>query len=513
MSATPARAAEQHLPYPGLPVPPARSRRATAGAAAGVAAVAAHLILAPAVLALTGAAVVTGRLTRWRPLWLTVPAAGGAAWTAAAGLPRALAGLAAGPRRLLAYLAGVPGHPAHLRDSGTALAQAVHQLPGQLPAGLLIAAAEAAALAWLAARRRPGWPGPGRAGSGRPGSGPAWRPGLLAVIRRHLSGSSLAAGHHATRTGFGLGLDPASGRLAELSWATAAGGVLVTGAGIDAAVRLGFPAASAAIARRKTMVVIDLTASDWLAGELSAACRAAAAPLTEFRPVPPGRWAPARPGGRRDGRAPASTRLAPAIRQALRDREVVLTRLDPAMPGPAAAVAGDRAVGALAAVLGSLREQGLRGDCLAWVHGCEGARPPSLARLLELGAGTGTAILLSTASAGPAAALAGQVAAVVAGGPADARVADGLAAWNLPGPDVAGAGAAGTAAARAEQAARLRRQPAGEFTVADRQAGIRTGCRPVPRRPAARRPAARRRQHQVRQHQVRQHGRGTHDGR
>ncbi len=266
----------------------------------------------------------------------------------------------------------------------------------------------------------------------------------------------------------------------------------MTGAGIDAAVRLGFPAASAAIARRKTMVVVDLTASDWLAGELTAACRAAAAPLTEFRPVPPGCWAPARLGGRASARAPAGgpsagrlagghpadeatagARLAAALGQAVRDREVVLASLDPAMPSQAAALAAERAVSSLTAVLRRLREQGLRGDCLVWIHGCEVARPPALAGLLELGPATGTAVLLSTASAGAAAALAGRVAAVVAGGPADARVADSVAAWSLPG----------AAAARAEQAARLCRQPASQFTIADREGGIRPACRPVPRRP------------------------------
>lgn len=488
MSATPARAAEHHLPYPRLPVRPARSRRATAGAAAGVAVVAVHLILAPAALGLAGAAVVTGRLTRWRPLWLTVPAAGGAAWTAAGGLPRALAGLVAGPRRLLAYLAGIPGHPAHLRDAGTALAQAAHQVPGQLPAGLLIAAAEAAALAWLAARRRTraGLPGAGPRGAGHAAAG--WRPGLIAAIRRHRTQAALAAGQTGTRTGFGLGLDPVSGRPAELTWAAAAGGVLVSCPGPDAAAQLSFPAASAAVAGRMTMIVIDLTASDWLASQLTTACRDAAAPLARFRPVPPGRWAHIRPGGQPGGRPPGGSplgeaavgvRLAPAIEQAVRDREVVLASLAPAMPSQAAVTAAERAVGDLTAVLRHLREQGLRGDCLAWVHGCEVARPPALAGLLELGAGTGTAILLSTASAGAAAALAGRVTAVVAGGPADTRVADSVAGWSLPG----------AAAAQAEAAARLCRQPAGEFTVADREGGFRAGCRPVPRlRPAPARP-------------------------
>ncbi|HEU5420052.1 MAG TPA: hypothetical protein VFV41_20340 [Streptosporangiaceae bacterium] len=420
-----------------------------------MAAVLAHLVLAPATLALAGALVVTGRLTRWRPQWLAVPAAGGAAWTAAAGVPRVLGGLAAGPRHLLAYLAGVPGHPAHLRDAAAALAQAAHGLPAQVPAGLLAAAAEAAVVAWLS--------------GGRP-----WRPGLIAVLRRYRTRAVLAAGHAATRTGFCLGVDPASGRPAELSWAGAAGGVLVSCAGPDSAARLCLPAACAALARRMTLVVVDLTASDWLAADLTAACATAAAPLTWLRPAPPGRWVPAKAArGRAAGDQPAADQagsgLDSVIGQAVRNREVVVAGLDPAMPGPAAAAAAGSAVGSLSAVLRGLREQGLRGDCLAWVHGCEVARPPSLAGLLELGTGTGTAILLSTASAQAAARLAGLVAAVVAGGPADPRLAarlTGLAAGSAAGPAVAGLDEG------------LRGQPAGEFTMLARGTPPRRACRP-----------------------------------
>jgi hypothetical protein len=422
--------------------------------------VAAHILLAPAVGVLTAGAVLTGRLTRWRPQWLTGPAAAGAVWTAAIGLPHAVASLIAGPRVLLSYLAALPGHPAHLREAGTALAQAAHLLPGQLPAGLLAASAEAASLAWLT--------------GGRP-----WRPGLMAAIRRHRTRAVLAAGHSATRAGFCLGLDPASGRPAELSWTAAGGGVLVSCVDSGAAARLAFPAASAALARRMTVIVIDLTASDRLAADLVAACEPEAIPLTWLGPAPPGHWRAVRPAGPGPGSAPppgtgTAGALRSAVSQAVRDREVVVATLDPAMPGPAATSAAGHAVSSLAAVLREVRGQGLRGDCLAWVHGCEVARPASLAGLLELGPGTGTAVLLTTASDAAAAMLADRVAVVVAGGPVGGRLADGLAGQRRASP------ADGTAPADTGLGTRLLRQQEGEFTIADRQAGLRLACRRVP---------------------------------
>ena len=502
MSATPARAADR-LPLPGLPNPPARPRRADAAAVAGVAAVAAHILLAPATGVLTAGAVLAGWLTRWRPLWLTGPAAAGAVWTAAIGPWRAAAGLIAGPRLLLAYLAAVPGHPAHLQAAGTVLAQAAHLLPGQLPAGLLAASAEAAGLARLAGRRRARGErhGAGGHGAGRPAG---WRPGLIAIVRRYRTRAVLAAGHTATRTGFCLGLDPATGRPAELSWAAAGGGVLVSCAGPDAAARLSFPAAGAALARRMTLIVIDLTASDWLAADLAAACATAAVPLTRLRPAPPGHWVAAQTGSAPLASAattsaatisaatisaatasaaagspqPAGADLSSAISQAVRNREVVVAALEPAIPARAAAAVAEQAASSLTAALRGLRTQELRGDCLAWVHGCEVARPLTLARLLELGPGTGTAILLSTASDAAAALLADRVAAVVAGGPVGERLAVRLAVRSVT--DLAD----GMSPASGEPVPRLRRQLADEFTIADARAGLRPGLRPACRQVA-----------------------------
>ncbi|MGH3273704.1 MAG: hypothetical protein ACRDNZ_05180, partial [Streptosporangiaceae bacterium] len=58
--------------------------------------------------------------------------------------------------------------------------------------------------------------------------------------------------------------------------------------------RLSFPLAAAAAARRMTVIVIDLTGSAWLAGALSGACLAAAAPLHHFGAAGPAWYEPFR---------------------------------------------------------------------------------------------------------------------------------------------------------------------------------------------------------------------------
>jgi hypothetical protein len=55
-------------------------------------------------------------------------------------------------------------------------------------------------------------------------------------------------------------------------------------------------------------------------------------------------------------------------------------------------------------VLASWRDLRLRGDTLAWIHGCEAADRAVLAELLGLGPQTGTGLLLSTSADAPAAA-------------------------------------------------------------------------------------------------------------
>jgi hypothetical protein len=84
----------------------------------------------------------------------------------------------------------------------------------------------------------------------------------------------------------------------------------------------------------------------------------------------------------------------------------------------------------LTAVLRELREWRLRGDGLVWVHsGAAGdeRRLAALTELAELGRATGTAVLLSTASAAAAARLAPAVGLVMAGGPMDREAATAVA--------------------------------------------------------------------------------------
>ena len=572
-------------PATGRPRPPLLSRSPAwarpLAAALAVAVLLLHLLFAQVTLALVLIGLVSGRLARWRPSWLSVPAAAGIAWIADLGPRRALAGFAAGPRQVAGLLAGVAGHPGRLARGPAVLAGAGHWLPRQLPVALVLAAAETAVVGYAAARL-----------AGRP---PAYRPGLMAAARRRSVAGALAAGAVVTRDGAGLGLDQASGRRAEISWSQAARGVLAVSADPQAAARVSFPVAAAAARRRMTVIVIDLTGSSWLADSLAGVCAAAAAPLRRFSPagpawyepfrshpppraaalaiamvswdgttprqreagqryladvfavlaagpppaavldalvalldpaalraamaaVPghlrhraalagrvassaaaleadpalgpalagqlqrlrasgPGRWLSAPPAGpapassprpgaeRRDdrtARAPQVIRLGEAVR----DRSCVL--FSPGRGGEASDMAGRLAVADLTTVLTGLRDQELRGDCLAWVHGCEAVDRPSLAALLGLGPATRTAVLLSTSSPAAAASLAPEAGLVVSGGPAGPALAERLA--GLGRPDRAGPPAADT----------LRAQHEDEFTIITRGAGFQPGCRSVP---------------------------------
>ena len=154
--------------------------------------------------------------------------------------------------------------------------------------------------------------------------------------------------------------------------------------------------------------------------------------------------------------------------QAVRDRSCVLFSLGPG--GEAAAMTGRLAVADLTTVLRGLRDLNLRGDGLAWVHGCEAVDRPSLAALLGLGSATGTAVLLSTASPAAAASLAPAAGLVVSGGPVDPVLAGRLA---------------GRAEFRSDgghraAAAALRGQDDDEFTIIARGSRFQPGCRPVP---------------------------------
>ena len=132
----------------------------------------AHLLLAQLTLLLALALDLTGRVARWRPLWLAWPAAAGFLWVLAIGPGRALAGFTAGPHQVLGYLAGSAGQPARVLHPGRAFAGIGHWLPRQAPVALILAPAEALAAGWLRARR-----------AGAQGLPPP-RPGLIVAVRR-----------------------------------------------------------------------------------------------------------------------------------------------------------------------------------------------------------------------------------------------------------------------------------------------------------------------------------------
>src|SRR6202042_158642 len=72
---------------PRLPRPPGRARQLTAALA--VAVLLLPLLFAQVTLVLAVLLLATGRLSRWRPSWLAVPAAAGIGWIAATGARRA----------------------------------------------------------------------------------------------------------------------------------------------------------------------------------------------------------------------------------------------------------------------------------------------------------------------------------------------------------------------------------------------------------------------------------------
>src|SRR5579875_2388514 len=197
-------------------------------AVAGLLALAAQLLFAPSILILAAAFGLTGRLTRWHPLWLAVPAAAGLLTVLAAGPSRAIAAFAAGSARVAGYFTADAGEPERLLHPLDAYRDARAWLAGQVPLALILAAAEAAAL-WAIWRLRAGTP-------------LASRPGLVVAARARASAAAIRSGAVVSRTGVRLGVDPATGRPAEVSWREAEGGVLCAGCGPAAAVGSAGPA-------------------------------------------------------------------------------------------------------------------------------------------------------------------------------------------------------------------------------------------------------------------------------
>jgi hypothetical protein len=244
----------------------------------------AHLLLAQLALLLTVALDVTGRVARWRPLWLAGPAAAGFLWVLAIGPARALAGFTDGPHQVLGYLAGATGQPARVLHPARAFAGIGRWLPRQTPFALILASAEAAVVGWLRARH-----------AGERALPPP-RPGLIVAARRLGTVAWVRSGGVVTRTGACLGADWRTGRPAGISWRAAEGGVLVTGAAAAEVSAASFQLVHAAIRRRKPVLVVDLAGPGGLGGALASICADTGAPLYVFGPAGQGCYEPLRGG-------------------------------------------------------------------------------------------------------------------------------------------------------------------------------------------------------------------------
>jgi hypothetical protein len=391
--------------------------------AAGLAAVAvvAQCALAPVTLLFAGLLVLAGRISRWQLAWLLLPALGSACWLAVSGPLATAHALAAGAGRLMAADLAVALHPGRLLHPAAAFAGSGRWLPRELPLLLLAGTAETAIVLW-----------PHR----------TQRPGLVAALRRRAAAAALAAGHTVTASGFAIGVD-GSGRLSGASWAQAERGVLLTGGDPLELDQIGLAIACAAVRRRKTMLVLDLSAGGARRESAGRDARGAGvcaqvAGLAERAGVPVtcvGSVADRGPGASeaatlRAAGPSGAVSLGGAFGRAIRRRSVVLLPARHAVAAQSDAARSEpiqQALSELVGTLTSLRELGLRGDCLAWVVGCEAADARRLSELLSLGQETGTAVLLSTTSPALAADLAAEAALVVASGPITGSLAERLA--------------------------------------------------------------------------------------
>ena len=259
-----------------------------------------HLIFAQLTLILALIFYGVTKVTRWRPSWLGVPAAGGFGWTLAIGPAAALTGFTAGPKLVAAYVGGIGGDSSRLLHLGVAYSAMGHWLPRQLPVALMTGAAEAAVGAWLDWLHTDEW-------DVRPP-----RAGLLVAIRRAAVIRAVRAGGVVARDGARLGVDEASGHPAALAWPEIAGGVLVVGSPRSGTTTSSFQVVQAAIRLRKPVIVVNLGGTNGggtsLARSLAAVCAAVDAPFYEFGPSGPGSYEPFRVG-RPDRRAALVTAM------------------------------------------------------------------------------------------------------------------------------------------------------------------------------------------------------------
>jgi hypothetical protein len=201
-----------------------------------------QILLAQLTLGLSICLVIIGRAGRWRPLWLVAPAAVGLAWMLSIGTRHALAGYLAGGGQLISYLTGSGSVIARLAHLPGAFGGWRQWLPRQLPVALIAAAVQSACLASL----------------GRPGQRREYRPGLIIAARRVYLAAVIRGGELATTDGGCVGIAPATGRRTSISWREAESGVLCTGQDASTVVGSGLALVSAAIQRRKTVIIVDL---------------------------------------------------------------------------------------------------------------------------------------------------------------------------------------------------------------------------------------------------------------
>jgi len=284
MPAEPVSAAERAPRRARYVIPRDTPRRGEFLAAIGIALVILHVIFAQLTLILALVFFGVTRVSRWRPVWLAVPAAVGLVWTLAIGPAAAVSGFTTGPARVASYLGGIFGHSGRLLHLGVAYADMGHWLPRQLPIALMAAAAEAGLAAWLDWLHTDEW-------DARPP-----RPGLIVALRRAVVTRSLRSGGVVTRSGACLGVDELSGGRAALSWPEMAGSVLVTGAPRSGTTTSSFQLVHAAVRLRKPVIVVNLGGGTNLSAPLSAVCALAGAPFYEFSAAGPASYEPFRHG-------------------------------------------------------------------------------------------------------------------------------------------------------------------------------------------------------------------------
>jgi hypothetical protein len=394
----------------------------------------AELAFAQVTLVLTTWLLLAGRLTRWRPHWLAVPAAAGLAWVLAVGAKPAAAGFVATGDQILRLLARHGTLPERFERLRVALADWRTWLPRQIPVALIAAAAQAAVAAQLGqATRR--W---------------AYRPGWLVAARNRYLTATLRRGELGTAGGCCLGIIERTGSRAEIFWPEAEGGVLCTGQDPSAVLATGLDLAVGAIQHRKTVIVIDLSGGTMSgaargsdADPIGFACQDAGAPLRRLGPAQLGeldaqvRSQPGLDRLARDrlvhqrlalGRAGDSHATPPgpvpaSLNTALAAREVVHMPLDRRTSGRSVAMIARLALAGLIEILSERSELGGRVDCLVWINGCEALEYRQLAGLLALGERTGTAVVLGTTNGSVAATLVADVNVVAVRGASPVELA------------------------------------------------------------------------------------------